>query len=116
MDKILHQLIDFAWTLVVGITPAALGASVSLVYEKGLTWGDRFIRLAVGVIVSWFGQRFAAAVVSIDPFVLQGIGFTLGMIAYKATPAFMSSASDTFSGLPARLVARFLPAKKEGDE
>lgn len=119
MDKLTHQLIDALISLLIGLTPAALGAGVSLMYEKGLTWGDRFARLAVGVTVSWFTSRAVGALwpwPPIDPFVLQGITFTLGMIAYKATPPFISSASTIVAGLPSAIAERFLPVKKDEPE
>lgn len=119
MEKFSHQLLDMFISLLIGLTPAALGAGVSLMYEKGLTWGDRFARLAVGVTVSWFTSRAVGALwpwQPIDPFVLQGITFTLGMIAYKATPPFISSASTIVAGLPAAIAERFLPAKKDEPE
>lgn len=115
MEKYTNQLLDVIVTLLAGITPAALGACVSLMYEKGLTWGDRFARLAVGCIVSWFGQRAMGAIFTVDPFVLQGIGFTIGMIAFKATPSLISAASDAVASIPARIVARFLPPKTDGE-
>lgn len=119
MEKLIDYLLDTIISLLIGLTPAALGAGVSLMYEKGLTWGDRFARLAVGVTVSWFTSRAVGALwpwQPIDPFVLQGITFTLGMIAYKATPPFISSASSIVAGLPAAIAARFLPAKAEKQE
>ncbi len=116
MEKFTDHLLDAIMSLLIGLTPAALGAGVSLMYEKGLTWGDRFARLAVGVTVSWFTSRAVGALwpwQPIDPFVLQGITFTLGMIAYKATPPFISSASSVIAGLPAAIAARFMPGKAD---
>ncbi len=116
MEKFTGPVIDTIISLLIGLTPAALGAGVSLMYEKGLTWGDRFARLAVGVTVSWFTSRAVGAIwpwQPIDPFVLQGITFTMGMIAYKATPPFISSATQVVGGIPSAIAARFMPTKTE---
>ncbi len=119
MEKFTDHLLEALISLLVGLTPAALGAGVSLMYEKGLTWGDRFARLAVGVTVSWFTSRAVGAVwpwQPIDPFVLQGITFTLGMIAYKATPPFISGMSSMIAGLPAAIAARWLGKSGSDDK
>ncbi|WCM29186.1 hypothetical protein NDN01_10000 [Sphingomonas sp. QA11] len=123
MDKhTLPELFAAMVTFVAGLTPAALGAAVSLAYERGLTWRDRFIQFAVGVVVSYFAGGVTAVIWAfffknaIDPFVLQGFQFTFGMIAFKATPQFITAASEAIAGLPSmvrdRLVT-WLPKKKD---
>jgi len=113
MDKQLHQVIEALLELLVGLSPAALGAAVSLVYEKGLTWRERLVQWAVGIIVSWFASRAIGALFSLSPFVLQAVSFTFGMIAFKAVPRFISSCTDVVVGLPSDLRARFFPKKDE---
>jgi hypothetical protein len=119
MDKHdLHSIIDSVLAFLAGITPAALGAGISLLYEKGLSWGDRFARLAVGITVSWFASGIFAALcrflwkVELDAFVLQGVGFVFGMIAYKATPGFITSASTAVAGIPGAILS-WLPKGKD---
>ncbi|CAN5774466.1 hypothetical protein BH11PSE6_BH11PSE6_01800 [soil metagenome] len=120
MDKhSLPELFAALITFLAGLTPAAMGAAVSLAYEKGLTWRDRFIQFSVGVVVSYFAGGLVGALwpwKPLDPFVLQGITFTLGMIAFKATPKFISSCSDAIGTLPGELRDRlvtWLPKKKD---
>lgn len=119
MDKYIHSIVEAGLAFLAGITPAALGAAVSLFYEKGLSWGERFARLAVGITVSWFASGLFAALcrflwkVELDAFVLQGIGFVFGMVAYKATPGFISSASTAVSGIPGAILS-WLPKKGDG--
>ncbi|AOH83615.1 hypothetical protein AWL63_06145 [Sphingomonas panacis] len=115
MDKQIHQLIETMLELLVGLCPAALGAAVSLVYEKGLTWRERFVQWVVGIIVSWFAGRAIGALFSLSPFVLQAVSFTLGMIAFKAVPKFIASCTDAVAGLPSDLRDRFLPRKKDSE-
>lgn len=120
MDAKLHALLDAIYTLLAGLAPGALGAAVGMAWKKGLTWRDRFIQLAVGIIVSWFTTRAIGALWpswfggAIDPYVLQAIAFTFGMIAFEATPRFIAAASDTLAGVPGRIADRFLPARKDG--
>lgn len=120
MDKIsLPGLVDAALTFATGLTPAAIGAAVGMAWDHGLTWGQRFLQLAVGIIVSFFAARLIQGVWliysgdAIPPFVLDGIKFTLGMIAFKATPRFIASAVDVVASLPARIRDHFLPARKD---
>ncbi|MBX9816266.1 MAG: hypothetical protein A4S12_07075 [Proteobacteria bacterium SG_bin5] len=117
----LFDLIEAAIAVAAGITPAALGASVSLAYERGLTWGDRFGRLLVGIVVSYFTTRVVDAMWLDDPFLLQAVSFTLGMIAYKATPPIAQQLTDIVVGLPALIRAKYFPphkddAQKGGDQ
>ncbi len=111
----LAQILDAAFALAAGLAPGALGAAVSLAYEKGLTWTDMFVQFAVGTCVSWFAGRAIGAIWAVDPFVLQGVSFTAGMIAFKAAPRFASNASDFVADLPRLLRDRFLPSAPKDD-
>jgi len=117
MDKYLHQLLDGTLSLLAGLTPAALGAAVSLAFEKGLTWTERFVQMAVGVIVSFFVGRAVNAIHPLDPFVLQAVSFVTGMIAYKSAPALIEGSAAAFRALPGALkdwVIGMLPHRKDG--
>jgi hypothetical protein len=104
---------EAAQTFVIGLTPGALGSAVGLAHEKGLSWAERFTQLAAGTVVSFFVARAFGATVDLNPFVLQGIGFTAGMIAYKSTPRFIAATAEVAGGIPATLRDRFLPARKD---
>lgn len=109
MDK--HQLREIGeafLTFLSGLTPAAIGAAVSMVWDTGLTWTKAAMQLAVGIIVSFFAARALGAVWTLNPFVMQGIQFTLGMIAFKATPQFIDGAGEALHGLPSVLRDRLL--------
>lgn len=87
-------------TFMAGLVPGALGAAIATAYEKGLTWSQRFLQMAVGIIVSYFaGQAFAAAITP-SAFVTQAVSFTVGMIAYKSVPGFIEAAGATFRAIP----------------
>jgi hypothetical protein len=109
----LPDLLDSFLTFLAGLSPGALGAAVSLAHEKGLTWSERCIQFAAGTTISWFAQRWIGAVYAFDPFVLQGIGFSAGMVAFKSTPRFIASAADVIAGVPALVLGRFFPARKD---
>jgi hypothetical protein len=109
-----HPLLDFITTLLVGLVPGAIGAAIALAWEKGISWSQRFLQLAVGTIVSFYVSRAIGAGhhlysgALLDPFVMDGIKFTIGLIAFKATPGFVASAVDVIGGLPKALRDRFL--------
>lgn len=109
----LAEMIEAAFAIVAGITPAALGATVSLAYERGLSWGDRFGRLLVGIVVSYFTTKVVDAMWLDDPFLLQAVSFTLGMIAYKATPPIAQQLTDMLVALPAMVRAKYLAPPRD---
>lgn len=108
MDKLFHELTATILTVLAGLVPAALGAAVSLAYESGLTWSRRFAQMSVGIVVSYFATGAIGAVFGFGPFVLQAIGFVVGMIAFKATPKFITACSDALASAPSRFVDRIL--------
>ena len=113
MEKLIHEIGAALLSFLVGLTPAAFGAAVSLAYETGLTWSRRFVQMSVGIIVSYFSTNAIAAIWPQDPFVIQAIGFVVGMIAFKATPRFIEGLVEKVALLPAAIFDRVLPAKKD---
>lgn len=111
MDKLLHEWLDAVLTFALGLVPAALGAAVTLAYERGLTWADRFTQFGVGVVVSYFAGGVIAAYLTVDPFVLQAVRFTIGMIAFRATPKLTSTLIDRVVDGAGTLLDRVLPRK-----
>lgn len=114
MKDLLHELGSTLLAFFVGLVPAALGAAVSLAYETGLTWSRRFLQMSVGIVVSYF----ATGVIRVlwpwghpDPFVIQAVGFVVGMIAFKATPKFIAGLSERVTDIPAAFFDRFFPRK-----
>lgn len=113
MDKHFSVILDFVATFLAAITPPALGAIVSMAYERGLTWGDRFARLLVGIVVSYFTTRVVDALWLDDPLLLQSLSFTMGMIAYKATPQLAQNIADIVVTLPGWFGSRWLGKSKD---
>lgn len=119
MDHTPHGLLEATLAFLVSLLPPALGATVSLAYEQGLTWAARFTQLWVGIVVGYFGAGAIAALWpwgSLDAFVRQAIGFVVGMIAFKATPRFMGSVVEIVADLPSRVadLVPFLRRKSGG--
>lgn len=120
MDKTtLHEIGSAILVFLIGLLPSALGAAVSLAYEQTLTWRVSVVQFSVGVVVSYFAKLgFIAACLFIwgsapNPYVEQAVSFTLGMIAFKATPGFRDNVIAIVVGLPdaARELVPFLRRK-----
>lgn len=115
MHKLLASIPDVVFTFLLGLVPGAIGATVSLAVEKNLTWAQRFLQLGVGIVIAFYVGRFCSAAYTmiypgneLHAFILDGIKFVFGMIAFKATPRFIGAAVDAIATIPARLVARFV--------
>ena len=90
MPKFLHDLLDAVLAFLIALVPGALGAAVSLVYEEGLTWSRRITQMMVGITVSYFARTLAHSLTGWDDYLLQAVGFVVGMTAFKATPALIA--------------------------
>ena len=90
MPKFLHGLLDAVLAFLIALVPGALGAAVSLVYEEGLTWSRRITQMMVGITVSYFARNLAHSLTGWDDYLLQAVGFVVGMTAFKATPALIA--------------------------
>jgi|GEM_PF-1466778 len=116
MDKLLHEVVDWAQAFLLSLVPPALGAIVSLFYEPGLTWSARAARLWVGVTISYFVGRALGVVADFHPYVLQAVAFLLGLVAYRAAPAFVAGVVKAVGEAPALVrdrVIGLLPTKKD---
>lgn len=90
MNKLVHEVVEAALAFLVALVPGMAGAAVSLVYEEGLTWSRRVTQMMVGITVSYFARNLAASLTGWDGYVLQAVGFVVGMTAFKATPAMIA--------------------------
>lgn len=114
MDKHLHEIADAILSFLISLVPSALGATVSMLVDDGITWGKMFARLWVGIVVSYFVKGALIAILSLHPFVVDAISFLTGMVAYKSAPGFISACSTVLAELPGQLRDRalaFLPKK-----
>lgn len=108
MDKLLHELLDTVVAFLLTLLPPALGATVSMLVDEGITWSKMLARLSVGILVCYFVRGAVDAIVAPHPVVSQAIGFMIGMVAYKSAPGFISGASTVIAELPGQLRDRLL--------
>lgn len=93
---VLHTTLDW----LSGLVPGAIGAAVAQSYVAGLTWLQRFVQLSIGIVTSYFVSRIAVELFNPGPFVLQGVSFTVGMVAYRAIPEFTAGFASTAHDAP----------------
>ena len=110
MQKILHDIGDALLAFLITLVPGAAGAAVSLVYEQGLSWSKRVTQMRVGITVSYFARNVANSLTGWDDYLLQAVGFVVGMTAFKATPALIAGVVER-APLLLVLIDRFLPKK-----
>lgn len=104
---ILHAILAFLATLI----PGAIGSAVSQLWEPALSWSQRLIQWGTGIIVSHYVSDGIGAWLHLDPSVAQAIGFVVGLIAHRATPAFITAAVAAAGQLPTGLLAKLGLAK-----
>jgi hypothetical protein len=92
--------LDAVLTFAAGLVPGAFGAAIAVAYEKTMTWAERFSAVAIGIIVSYFAGLAFVAVMDPHPFMERGFSFSVGLVAYKATPAFIHAAVEAIKGVP----------------
>lgn len=109
--KFIHDIGDALLAFLMTLIPGTAGAAVSLVYEQDLTWTKRVTQMMVGITVSYFARNVAASVTGWDEYLLQAVGFVVGMTAFKATPAMIAGVVER-APLLLTLVDRLL-GKKE---
>ena len=111
MSKLL-DILDTLLALLAGLVPGAMGAAVSLAYEKGLSWTEKFTQFTVGTVVSYFARGAIVGLFDLHTFVVDGIVFTAGMIAFRATPRFASAVIDALVSVPGLIRDRIVGGGK----
>lgn len=111
--SIFHDILDLIGRMIVALMPAALGALVAQIHERGLAWRDRLLAMIAGICVSYYVTLGASVWFGLDPFIAQAVGFVLAMIAHKATPRVIDGLASIAADLPALLRDRFLPRKEK---
>lgn len=90
------------------LAPAALGATVSQAYKRGLNWAERLVQFLVGILVSYFVGGGLVEFFGAEGFAAQAITFTVALIAYEAVPGFIRNAADVVASIPGAIRDRFL--------
>ena len=120
MHRFPHELIDAVAAFLSALVPAAIGAAIAVTFERGLSWGQRFLQVIVGICVSYFMTGFAAWMMPwpMDDFALNAVGFVFGLIGFKATPQLIAGAADAARRLPNAVTDRLiglLPKSRKDD-
>lgn len=91
-EKALQDAIDAGLTAAGAIAPAAFGSAIAVFMKNGLSWTERAMQLAVGIVVSWYATLAITALCDFNRFVVQAIAFTIGYLALDALPLFKERA------------------------
>jgi hypothetical protein len=105
------EIIDGARAIGSTLAPGAVGAAISQAYKPGLKYGQRLVQIMVGIGVSYFASLAIGAIFAPGPLLAQSITFALGMVAYEATPRFMTRTVDVVAELPAWIIEKALSKK-----
>lgn len=107
----IHDILEALKAIGSALLPAAIGSAVAQAWEQGLSLRDRCIQWVVGICVSYYVTLGIGAYFEFGPFASQAVGFVVAMIAFKATPNFISGCSTMVGTLPTWLRDRFLGPK-----
>jgi hypothetical protein len=105
-EDIYHAFVAALLKLLAAFVPAAFGALISQLLQRGITIRDRIIQFVVGILVSYYVTLGIVAWWALDPLVGQAISFVLGMSAYQATPKLIASITEACSRIPGLIVGR----------
>ncbi len=113
-DDLLHAFIAGLLKLLAALVPAALGALISQLLQRGIALRDRFIQVTVGIVVSYYVTLGLVAWLVLDPFVGQAVSFVIGLSAYQATPKLIASISEACARVPGLIADRIGGRRGEG--
>ncbi|MDB5724998.1 MAG: hypothetical protein JWQ16_1752 [Novosphingobium sp.] len=91
-ERFAHEIGEAVLTGLAAIAPAAAGSAIGAWLRKGLSWKERTLHFAAGIVVSWYANIAVGVIFSVHPFVAQAIGFTLGYLALDALPVIRERA------------------------
>lgn len=100
MKDYLHDAALSALTLAKALVPGALGAAVAVAVQTALTWTQRFVQIAVGIIVSYYAGEAGAALLGAEGVVKNAIGFTAGVGAFETAKALRVSIAEVARTAP----------------
>lgn len=98
-----ESLTELAQTLAVfakAMLPGAMGAAVAVAVQSGLTWGQRFLQLCVGIVASYYAGEAAFELFGVTGVVKNAVGFTVGVAAFETVKALRVSIADVAKTVP----------------
>lgn len=103
MKEILHEAAAGALLLAKALIPGALGAAVAVAVQTSLTWVQRFLQFAVGIVVSYYAGEAAADLLGAEGAMKNAIGFTAGVGAFETAKALRVSIGEVARDAPKQL-------------
>jgi hypothetical protein len=80
----LLEIIPTIREMAIGLVPGALGATVAVAVQSGLTWTQRLLQISIGIIVSYYANQASREIFEFGPMVSNSIGFVFGLGAFEA--------------------------------
>lgn len=96
LGELLQQLVPYVKALL----PGALGATVAVAVQQGLTWLQRFVQLAVGIIVAHYAGEAASELIGAQGVVKDGLSFTAGVAAFETAKSIRTSIAEVAKTAP----------------
>jgi hypothetical protein len=96
----LHDALAGALVFAKALVPGALGAAVAVAVQTTLTWTQRFVQIAVGIIVSYYAGEAAAVLMGAEGVLKNAIGFTAGVGAFETAKALRTSIAEVARTAP----------------
>lgn len=115
MKQVIYDLLAPFMLLAKALVPGAFGAAVAVAVQSGLTWAQRFLQFAVGIVVSYYAGQAAASLLGVDDVVQNAIGFTAGIAAFETVKALRTSIAQVAKDAPKQVWDYFVswfPKKK----
>jgi hypothetical protein len=109
----LRTLVEAGFEVIGSLTPSLVGSAVAQAWKPALPWRQRVLQWMVGSTVSYYATVGIIEVTSWGTFVAQSIAFAIALLAFDATPKIVAAATDTLTGVPARIADRILGTKKD---
>lgn len=99
----IQTLVTAAADFLAGLVPGAIGATLNIAFQTGLTWTQRFIQLATGIIVSYYAGEAAREVFHLTQFATDSVSFTAGLVAYNTAKRLNDAIPEVVARIPGEL-------------
>lgn len=100
MKNSLPELLQHLAAISVSLLPGAFGAAVAVAVQQGLTWLQRFVQLAVGIVVSYYAGAAVVELFDAGDGMRNAIGFVAGIAAFETAKALRTSFSEVAKTAP----------------
>lgn len=117
MKHTIPEIAAAAFAAAQGLLPGALGAFLHVTLAGTLTWAQRFLQFTVGILVSYWALVVADSLTDWSEFVLHGISFSAGLVAFESIKRLRQTAPETIGRIPGdlwNLIKEKLGGKSDG--